>query len=116
PLPRAAGWYTLSLLLAIAASFSIGAVITAVVRTTRALQTLGSIVFFPVMFTAGVWLPVQAMPDWIRDIVTLTPTGAAAEALNDSLLGHVPSLANLAVTAGWTAVLALIAVRTFRWE
>lgn len=115
-LPAAIGWYTLSLLFAIAATFSIGAVLTAVVRTTRALQIVGSIVFFPMMFTAGVWIPVQAMADWLRDIVVLTPLGAASEALNDSFAGHAPALTDLAVTVGWTVVLALIAVRTFRWE
>lgn len=116
PLPGAIGWYLLSLLLAIASSFSIGAVITSVVRSPRALQILGSIVFFPAMFTAGVWLPVQAMPDWLRDIVVLTPLGAAAEALNDSLMGSAPNMVDLVVMVAWTVVLALISVRTFQWE
>jgi ABC-2 type transport system permease protein len=42
--------------------------------------------------------------------------GAASEALNDSLVGRSPDLADLAVMAGWTVVLSLVAVRSFRWE
>jgi ABC-2 type transport system permease protein len=73
-------------------------------------------VLFPVMFTAGVWLPVQGMSGWLHDVVVATPLGAAAEALNDSLVGRTPDLADLAVMVGWTLVLSLIAVRSFRWE
>lgn len=74
------------------------------------------IVFFPLMFTAGVYSPVPAMRGWLHDVVTATPLGAGAEALNDALLGRSPDLADLAVMGGWTAVLALVAVRAFRWE
>lgn len=60
--------------------------------------------------------PVQTMSGLLRDVVVLTPLGAAAEALNDSLLGRAPDVIDLEVMAGWTAVLALVAVSTFRWE
>jgi ABC-2 type transport system permease protein len=116
PLPEAPGWYIVSLLLATAASFTIGAVVTSVASTTRAAQTVGMVVFFPLMFTAGVYSPVPAMSGWLHAVVTLTPLGAGAEALNDALLGRSPDLADLAVIGAWTAVLALVAVRAFRWE
>ncbi|MGY1810716.1 ABC transporter permease [Blastococcus sp. SYSU D00669] len=116
PLPRHLGWYSLCTLLATAAAFSIGAVITASARSTRIVQTVGTVVFFPTMFTAGVWVPVQSMSGWLHDVVVRTPLGAAAEALNDSLVGRTPDAADLAVMAVWTAVLALVSVRAFRWE
>ncbi|MBC2933139.1 ABC transporter permease [Nocardioides sp. zg-1228] len=116
PLPQAPGWYVVALLLAIAASFSIGAVVTAVSRSTRVAQTLGTVVLFPMMFTAGVWLPVQSMGGWLRDLVVATPLGAASEVLNDALQGLAPDVADLAVVGGWTVVLSLVAVRLFRWE
>jgi ABC-2 type transport system permease protein len=116
PLPGAVGWYAVCVVLATAAAFSIGAVVTAVSSSTRVVQTVGTIVFFPMMFTSGVWLPVQGMSGWLHDIVVATPLGAAAEALNDSLVGRTPDLADLAVMAGWAAVLSLVAVRRFRWE
>jgi len=116
PLPGSLGWYALSMVLATAAAFSIGAIVTAVSANTRVVQTVGTIVFFPMMFTSGVWLPVQGMGGWLHDVVTATPLGAAAEALNDSLVGRTPDLADLAVMLAWTAVLSLVAVRRFRWE
>ena len=116
PLPGALGWYAVSVVLASAAAFSIGAVVTSVSSTTRVVQTVGTIVFFPLMFTSGVWLPVQGMSGWLRDLVVATPMGAASEALNDTLQGLRPDLVDLAVMGGWTVVLSLVAVRLFRWE
>ena len=116
PLPADVAWYAVTTVLATAAAFAIGAVVTAVSATTRIVQTVGTIVFFPMMFTAGVWLPVQAMQGRLHTVVTATPLGAAAEALNDSLVGRSPDLVDVLVVVGWTAALSLVAVRTFRWE
>jgi ABC-2 type transport system permease protein len=116
PLPGDVGWYVVCVALATAAAFSVGALITAVSSNARVVQTVGTVVFFPMMFTAGVWLPVQTMQGWLRDVVVATPLGAAAEALNDALHGAAPDLVDLAVMAGWTAVLSLVAVLLFRWE
>jgi ABC-2 type transport system permease protein len=56
------------------------------------------------------------MTGWLHAVVVATPLGAAAEALNDSLAGRTPDLVDLAVMVGWTLVLSLVAVRSFRWE
>ena len=116
PLPGNVGWYAVCVVLATAAAFSIGAVVTAVSSNVRVVQTVGTIVFFPMMFTSGVWVPVQGMTGWLHDVVVATPLGAAAEALNDTLVGRTPDLVDLAVMLGWTLVLSLVAVRSFRWE
>lgn len=116
PLPAAPLWYAVAGVLATCAAFSIGAVVTSVSASNRVVQTVGTVVFFPLMFTAGLWIPVQGMGGWLRDVVVLTPLGAAAEALNDALHGLRPDLADLAVTGAWALVLALVAVRSFRWE
>lgn len=116
PLPTSLSWYVLVSLLTATATFAIGAAITAVSPTTRVAQAVSMIVAFPAMFTAGLWLPVQAMSGWLHAIVVATPLGAGAEALNDALVGQTPDVVDIAVVLGWTAVLALVAVRTFRWE
>lgn len=115
-LPGSVIGYAVAFLLAIAAAFAIGAVVTAVSPNTRVGQTIGTIVFFPMMFTAGVWVPVQAMSGLLHDIVVATPLGAGAEALNDAMLGDFPQLADLGVMAAWTCALGVLAVRSFRWE
>ncbi len=108
--------YALALLLASAAALAFGAVITAFARTAKIATAIGSAAFFPSLFCAGVWLPVQAMPDLMARIVTLTPFGAAAEALGQAATGDWPAWSHLGVLAGWAAVLSAAAVRWFRWE
>lgn len=108
--------YLLALLLGALGALAMGAAVTAVTPTVKATTVVGSIVFFPMMFLAGVWIPVQAMPGLLRDIVEYLPFGAASQALNQAAEGVRPDWTHLGVTAGWAAVLIAAAVRWFRWE
>ncbi|WGX98314.1 ABC transporter permease [Nocardioides sp. L-11A] len=116
PLPESPLGYLAAYALALVAAFSVGAVITSLVPNSRVGTAVGTVVFFPMLFTAGVWLPVQVMPDALREIVVLTPLGAASEALAEAMAGDFPDLRHLLVVAAWAGVLWLVSVRTFRWE
>lgn len=116
PLPGRPLGYLLALLLAVACVLTLGALVCAVSRTTKIASALGSVIFFVMMFTAGVWVPVQTMPDTLRRIVQVTPFGAASQALDRAASGDWPSWAYLGVMALWTALAGAVAARTFRWE
>ncbi|MEV4947188.1 ABC transporter permease [Streptomyces sp. NPDC053755] len=115
-LPENPVGYVLALLLAVACGLALGAAVCAVSRTQKIATAVGSAVFFPTMFTAGVWVPVQAMPDTLRDIVRFTPYGASSQALDAATGGGWPGGAALGVMALWTVLLTATAVRRFRWE
>ncbi|ELS56656.1 ABC transporter permease [Streptomyces viridochromogenes] len=108
--------YLLALVLAVLVALALGSVISAVSRTVRIAGAVGTAVFFPMLFSAGVWLPVQAMPDLMADIVGFTPFGAAAQALGQAMTGDWPGWSQLGVMAAWTLVLSVAAARWFRWE
>ena len=108
--------YVLVMLLAFAALLSLGGIIAAVAPTTRSATTFGTILLFPLLFTAGVYLPVQAMPGVLGKIVELTPLGAAAVAMDATTLGRWPANGHLLVLAAWTIGLGVLALRFFRWE
>lgn len=114
--PGSAGAYVLVLALALAACLAIGGVIGGVAPTARISTAIGTLVFFPMMFTAGLWAPVQTMPHGLRTVVELTPGGAAARGLDQAALGHWPSAQFLLVLVVWTVVAAGAAARYFRWE
>ncbi|MFJ3160088.1 ABC transporter permease [Streptomyces kanasensis] len=116
PLPSNAPGYALALLLATAGGLALGAAVCAVSRTQKIATAVGSAVFFPTMFTAGVWVPVQAMPDTLREVVRFSPFGAASDALDAAAGGAWPGWLSLGVVLLWTVVLAAAAVRWFRWE
>jgi ABC-2 type transport system permease protein len=115
-LPEQPAGYLLALLLATAAALALGSVVSAVSRTTKIAGAVGSAVFFPMMFCAGVWLPVQEMPHALARVVQLTPFGAAARALGEAAAGHWPGWGHLGVLAAWAVLLTAGAARWFRWE
>jgi ABC-2 type transport system permease protein len=115
-LPRQPAGYLLALLLTAASALALGSVVSAVSRTTKVASAIGTAVFFPMMFCAGVWLPVQAMPHALARVVQLTPFGAAARALGEAAAGHWPGWDHLGVLALWTVLLTAGAARWFRWE
>jgi ABC-2 type transport system permease protein len=115
-LPHQAAGYALALILAAAAALALGALVSALAPTAKIATAIGSAVFFPSMFCAGVWLPVQSMPHVLRTIVELTPFGAAARAMGQAAIGDWPSWSHLGVLAAWAVILTAAAARWFRWE
>lgn len=115
-LPRQPLGYVLALLLATASVLALGALICALSRTTKVSSAIGSVVYLLMMFTAGVWVPVQTMPDTLRRVVEATPFGAASQALDRAVSGGWPGRAYLGVMALWAAMVTLVANRTFTWE
>ncbi|MFJ6518010.1 ABC transporter permease [Streptomyces filamentosus] len=115
-LPAHLPGHLVALVLATAGGLALGATVCAVSRTQKAATAVGTAVFFPTMFTAGVWVPVQAMPDTLRRIVEYTPYGAASRALDEAARGGWPGPVALGVMVLWTVVLTGTAVRRFRWE
>jgi ABC-2 type transport system permease protein len=115
-LPGQVPGYLLALLLGALGALALGAAVAAVTPTTKATSVVGTLVFFPAMFLAGLWVPVQAMPGPLRSVVEYFPFGAASQALDQAAGGGFPGWTHQAVTAGWAAVLIAAAGRWFRWE
>ena len=115
-LPRQLFGFLVRALLAAAALMSIGLFVAAVAPTGRAAQAFGTILFFPMMFFAGLWLPIAQMPAVLRHISHATPLGAAVQALQDAAQGQWPHPVQLITMAAYAAVFGLAATKLFRWE
>jgi ABC-2 type transport system permease protein len=116
PLPAQPVGFVVALALAIGAIFSIGLLMCAVVPAPQAAGPLGSVLLFPLLFFAGMWVPRAAMSPLLRTIGDFTPLGAASQALQDAMTGSFPSIRALAVMVAYAVVLSLAATRLFRWE
>jgi ABC-2 type transport system permease protein len=116
PVPRQLAGFVLAFLLSAAALFALGLVIAAVAPSGKAGNAIGVILFFPVMFFAGLWVPREALPGSLNRIGDFTPLGAGEQAMHDALVGSWPHLPQLAVLVGYVVVCGLGAARLFRWE
>jgi len=114
--PRQFAGYVLALVLAAAALIAIGLFVAAVAPSGKAGGAIGSILFFPVMFFAGLWAPREVMPAWVRQVADFTPLGAGEHALYDALTGSWPGAGQLIVLVAYIMVFGAAAAKLFRWE
>ncbi len=106
----------LALLLAGVCLFSLGLCVAAVARTARAAAAIGNGLFFPLAFAGGLWLPQQAMPELMRELTQVLPTGASVRILNAAMAGNLPPVAPVLLVLGYSALFLWAAIRWFRWE
>jgi ABC-2 type transport system permease protein len=106
----------LALLLGAVAMCAVALLIAAVAPTARASSGIGTLVYFPMMFAAGVWTPGPVMPDAVRRVSDFTPLGAASQAMQDAWVGAWPRPLHLAVMAVLAAAFGTLAAKVFRWS
>jgi ABC-2 type transport system permease protein len=95
---------------------AVGLLIGSVAPTANTGQGIGMLLYFPLLFFAGVYIPIEVMPDGIRTISSYTPAGAAVQALSDSWTGSTPQTSSLLVMLAYAVVAGALAVRLFRWR
>jgi ABC-2 type transport system permease protein len=116
PLPSQVIGFILSILLTMSAMAALGLLIASLASSQRVAGAIGGILFFPLMFFAGLWVPQQSMGHVLRTISQYTPLGAAVPSITNSDFGIWPGTTHLIVLAAYTVVMLRIAVRFFRWD
>ncbi|GIE89108.1 ABC transporter permease [Actinoplanes regularis] len=116
PLAGNLAGFALAFLLCAAGVFSIGLLIAALVPTGKAGNAVGTLLFFPSMFFAGLWTPREMMPDWAQQVGDYTPLGAGERALHETMTGHWPNWLSAVVLIGYLIIFGLGAARLFRWN
>jgi ABC-2 type transport system permease protein len=115
-LPRNLPAYLVGYLPTALAMFTIGLLVASLASTGKSAGAVGTLVFFPFVFFAGLWLPRESMPDVLRSISDFTPLGAGVQSLQDATVGHWPQPLHVAVVLGWAVLAGVPAARYFRWE
>ena len=114
--PKQVGGYVLATILCVAAIFAIGLWIAAIARSANVANAIGQVLFYPMMFFAGLYFPREMMPGVLRHVSDWTPLGAAVNALQTAAEGRFPSAQSLLVMVGYAVVFGAIAVKQFKWE
>ena len=96
--------FIVAFLLLAAAISTLGLLVAAVSFTSKAANAVGGVLFFVLMFLAGLWWPRAEMPAWLRGISDATPGGAGVQAVQDAVAGHWASGLYFGVLAAWVIV------------
>ena len=85
--------------------------LTTMVRKIQALQAIAFVVTFPLMFASSAYLPIAAMPVWLRVIAVLNPVSYAVNATRALSAGAAsgPAVLGAAGTAALVAVVGGVA-------
>jgi ABC-2 type transport system permease protein len=114
--PANPGGLVLALALSIAAIFAIGLAIAAVARTAGAARGLMAAALYPLLFFAGLYIPMQVLPHALQTISHFTPLGAAVQAMQYSMDTGFPPTVPLLVLVAYALAFGYLAKRFFRWE
>ena len=98
-----------------AATFSaLGALISVSVKEVFEAQTLANAFRFPMMFLSGVFVPLAALPPWLRVVARALPLTYAVEAMRGAMGGGDASraLLDLLVLGAFALVFFVLASRT----
>ncbi len=106
------GGFTLSALAFVAAGY----VIAGLAPTSRVAQVVGQLAFFPMIFLSGASIPLQVMPEGVRNAAQWLPMTQMVKMLQGLWFGQGWNLTALAVTVGLMVVGTLLAIPAFRWE
>jgi ABC-2 type transport system permease protein len=114
--PKSSPGFVLAILLTLVALFAIGLLVAALANGAQTAQTFGGIVGVPLLFFAGLWVPIAVLPVQIRDVSAWTPLGAAVRAIQDAIQTGFPPAGSLLTLVAYAVVAGVLAVRFFRWE
>lgn len=106
-----------ALVVGIASFVSMGFLLTSFVRTSDAARGISSLIGFPMLFLSGIFFPVDALPQWIQDLVHVLPVYYVSDALHQILnSGSGLPLVDVAVPLAWAVACFGLAAWRFRWE
>jgi ABC-2 type transport system permease protein len=98
---------------------AMGFAIGSFVSTPETGDAVSQVFTLPMMFLAGTFLPVAAMPAFVQVVARVLPLYYLANGLRDatvrglSITHVIPDIAVLLLV---TAILSIVALRSFRWE
>jgi ABC-2 type transport system permease protein len=120
PAPQNLLLFVLASLATMTALLSIGMIIAAVAPSQAVASGISGVMFFVMLFFAGLWLPIQVMPPLLRTISLWTPLGASTAAMDVGLFGPtaaIPASPQYLLTLiGYTIIFSFLAIRYFRWK
>ncbi len=109
-------YFVLSILLSIAAIYSLGLVVAALAPSQTVASAMSGSLTFLMFFLSGLWIPPVLIGGPLATVMYYSPTGAAVRAVLYSVFDTAPPLESLAAMTVYALIFGFVAVRHFRWE
>ncbi len=97
--------------------FSIGLMVASLCKTTKSLNIVTSLLYFPMLFFSGATVPAEIFPKGLRMFADIMPLGVGINLLKSASIGNLEgNLSGVVILVVITVVCSGIAVKTFKWE
>jgi ABC-2 type transport system permease protein len=107
-----------SFILSCLSFFSLGFVIAGLAPTARVAQTVGMVIFYPMLFLSGAAIPQESMPETVRSVARFLPLTHVVNLLQGLWFGEPwgDHLTEVAILVGVLVIGGVVAAKTVRWE
>jgi ABC-2 type transport system permease protein len=98
--------------------FAIGFVLAGLMPTARTAQVVAMVLFFPMLFLSGAAMPLEIMPEKIRQCAEFLPLTHVVNLLRGLWMGDgwAEHFKEVAILAAILVVGVFVSAKTFRWE
>ena len=104
-------------LLTMISMFSIGLMAASLCRTTKSMNVVTSLLYFPMLLFSGATIPAEVFPGALRTAAGWMPLGVGIRLLKSVSIGCYDNIVIPMVTLiAITVICGTVAVKTFRWE
>jgi ABC-2 type transport system permease protein len=105
---------------------AIGQMIAALIRKPETVQIVSQVVFFPLMFLSGLFIPMNQLPDAVQAFGKFLPTATISDLIRGPMLNsfiggalnitNLPMLVSLAGVLIYFVIAVALAARYFKWD
>ncbi len=109
---------TIAFILSSMSFFSIGFVLSGVLKTARAAQIASNAVYFPMIFLSGATIPREVLPEHLRTINQVLPLTHVVNLLRGLWVGNgfTDHIKEIIILTSMMVIFLVISFLTFRWD
>ena len=98
--------------------FALGFVLAGLIPTARTAQVVGMVLFYPMLFLSGAAVPLEVLPEKVRQYTSFLPLTQVVKLLRGLWIGESWSqhLTEAGVLAAMLVIGVVVSAKTFRWE